>query len=377
MAPHTPPFLSAAAVATEWQQAAAEILQKLGTPTAAHRLGILYASSAFAPYLPEIEIFMRQTTGIPHWVGTIGHGVIGTEGEFLGKPALSAMALPVPEGSFHLLSGIHEDTDPTIGNALPWLKNVDVPLILTHGDPSNQVLQGLLEDLALETGGFLVGGLSAAMGPGTQLAGQPDGQGLSGVMLSNRVVPAITSQTQGCSPIGKVHQVTDAMDNVVISLDGRPALDVFKEDIGEVLARDLRRVEGYIYAALPLQDGDRADYLVRNLVGIDTGNAALAIDSVIQPGEMLMFCRRDHDSAIQDMQRMLDDLDRRRDGHFIRGGIYVNCAGRGPNQFGPEAVELEMIRETLGDFPLTGFFANGEISRDKLYGYTGILTLFL
>ena len=35
-----------------------------------------------------------------------------------------------------------------------------------------------------------------------------------------------------------------------------------------------------------------------------------------------------------------------------------------------------LIRETLGDFPLIGFFANGEISRDRLYGHTGVLTLF-
>jgi small ligand-binding sensory domain FIST len=35
-----------------------------------------------------------------------------------------------------------------------------------------------------------------------------------------------------------------------------------------------------------------------------------------------------------------------------------------------------MIHEALGDFPLTGFFANGEIHHDTLYGYTGVLTLF-
>ena len=33
-------------------------------------------------------------------------------------------------------------------------------------------------------------------------------------------------------------------------------------------------------------------------------------------------------------------------------------------------------RRGLGDFPLAGFFCNGEISHDRLYGYTGVLTLF-
>jgi small ligand-binding sensory domain FIST len=36
-----------------------------------------------------------------------------------------------------------------------------------------------------------------------------------------------------------------------------------------------------------------------------------------------------------------------------------------------------MIHETLGEFPLVGFFANGEIFNQRLYGYTGVLTLFL
>jgi small ligand-binding sensory domain FIST len=31
----------------------------------------------------------------------------------------------------------------------------------------------------------------------------------------------------------------------------------------------------------------------------------------------------------------------------------------------------------LGDFPLVGFFANGEIFHDRLYGYTGVPAVFL
>jgi small ligand-binding sensory domain FIST len=36
-----------------------------------------------------------------------------------------------------------------------------------------------------------------------------------------------------------------------------------------------------------------------------------------------------------------------------------------------------MIRDTLGDFPLAGFFGNGEIFGRRLYGYTGVLVVFL
>lgn len=41
------------------------------------------------------------------------------------------------------------------------------------------------------------------------------------------------------------------------------------------------------------------------------------------------------------------------------------------------STELKMISQALGDFPLVGFFANGELYNGRLYGYTGVLTLFL
>ena len=44
--------------------------------------------------------------------------------------------------------------------------------------------------------------------------------------------------------------------------------------------------------------------------------------------------------------------------------------------FGARGAELGLVRDVLGDLPLVGFFCAGEISHDRLYGYTGVLTLF-
>ena len=56
--------------------------------------------------------------------------------------------------------------------------------------------------------------------------------------------------------------------------------------------------------------------------------------------------------------------------------LYFSCLGRGASLFGETSEELRMISRSLGDIPLVGFSANGEISRDRLYGYTGVLTVF-
>ena len=82
--------------------------------------------------------------------------------------------------------------------------------------------------------GFLVGGLTSSRRQNLQIADGVIEGGLSGVSFSDGVTIA-TRLTQGCSPIGPKHTITACQQNVIITLDGRPALDVFREDIGETL----------------------------------------------------------------------------------------------------------------------------------------------
>ena len=103
----------------------------------------------------------------------------------------------------------------------------------------------------------------------------------------------------------------------------------------------------------------------------------VAVGDYLDGHQRLMFCRRDGNSAREDMHRMLARIRMRVDGRTIRGGVYVTCVGRGRHQFGDQSEELRLISEVLGDFPLVGFFASGELYNGRLYGYTGVLTLFL
>ena len=132
---------------------------------------------------------------------------------------------------------------------------------------------------------------------------------------------------------------------------------------------------GSIFAGLPVPGSDTGDYLVRNLMAIDPRRAGSRSAAEVAPGDQILFCRRDPDSARADLGRMLRQLKGRLPGP-PKAGIYVSCIARGAALFGEPGVETGLIRETLGDFPLIGFFANGEISRDRLYGHTGVLTVF-
>lgn len=373
-----PDFCAASASGSEWQAIVDDCLNALGTRPDNASLGFIYVTDALAPWLENVLHSLRERTGVQTWIGSVGSGICATAQEYYDEPALSIMLASLPPDSFRTLpAGIAELSDMLTENR-SWLEQHNVHFGIVHGDPRNRYLPQVIESLSTQLDpGFLVGGLSSADTEQhlLQVAGSIQQDGLSGVLLDASVA-VISSLTQGCTPLDNKHIITRCQGNILSELDNRPALDVFKEDIGEVLSRNLGRVSGYIFAALPIPGSDTGDYLVRNLIGIDPEQKLLAIGDNLEEDAQLMFCRRDSDAAREDMQRMLADLARRSRGK-IRGGLYFSCLGRGRSQFGTDSHELKMIRDQLGDFPLVGFFANGEISHNRLYGYTGVLTLFV
>lgn len=371
-------FKSTYACGDDWQSVVDQCLKGLGTEAGSANFGFLYVTDALAPYLNNLFEALRTHTGIDDWIGTVGTAICYTGLEIYDEPAAAIMLTTLPEDSYRLLPAGMEAMSNMLTENKNWIAEHAVHFGIVHGDPRNTHIAQIIESLSTELDpGFLVGGLTSASDSNyqQQIAGQIYEDGLSGVLLSAQI-PVISGLTQGCTPLENRHTITRAEGNILAEIDGRPALDVFKEDIGEVLAKDLKRVSGYIFAGLPVPGSDTGDYLVRNLIGIDPGEKLLAIGDNLEDDVPVMFCRRDGDTARDDMLRMLTDLKKRATGE-IRGGVYYTCVGRGRNQFGENSEELKMIREQLGDFPLVGFFANGEISHNRLYGYTGVLTLFL
>ncbi len=364
----------------EWGPAVKACASELDSLPEGANFGFLYLTDAFTKDMPSILTFLREKTGIQNWVGTVGLGVLGNGVEYHDRGALSVLVAALPEASFKIFSTIEGDApeqglSELLESQRQWLGEERPGLAIVHGDPRNVRLTEVIEELAESTAPFLVGGLAASrIGEFPQVADRVVDGGVSGVLLKPEI-EVVTGLTQGCSPIGPLREVTQAQDNVIKEIDGRPAFEVFKEDIGELLSRDLRRIAGYIFAAFPMHNSDMGDYLVRNLMALDTERGWVSVGENVEPGRKLLFCRRDHAAAEQDMRRMLKDV-KARCGGTARAGLYYSCVGRGQNLFGSESQEMKMIQEEFGDLPIAGFFANGEISRDRVYGYTGVLTLF-
>jgi len=198
------------------------------------------------------------------------------------------------------------------------------------------------------------------------------------------------------------------LDTLQVSLDGgdpQPAL------------RKVRATLAGLVSAGEQPQGQRrtghfgTDTRVRHILGLDGSRRGVALADHVEPGMHLAFCQRNVAAARADLMRICAEIREELspeelepapmvasgapgelaaapgvDGHAgaqpqtgrrICGAIYVSCSGRGGPHFGGPSAELQIVRHALGDVPLAGFFAGGEIAHHHLYGYTGVLTVFV
>lgn len=339
-------------------------------------LGFIYITDDLHDQFPDILRYLKDHTGISHWVGTVGMGIIGGDKEYYGEPAIAVMLADIDENEFSLLPALNNTLLPFITDVESWCKDKKVTSGILHGDPNNTAIQSLLTELTERTPTTeYIGGLSSSRGLYPQVSDALTSGGLSGILFSENV-PVITSLSQGCTAITEAYSVTQSERNLLVTLNEEPALDVFKAAIGDVLTRNLKRAAGYIFAGIVNDPDNPDDYLVRNIIGADEEHKLLALGDLVDSKHQVLFCRRDGNTAQQDMQRMLDNL-KQQLSTTPRGGVYISCMGRGKNQFGDNSEEVAMIKNTLGDFPLVGFYANGEIYHHNIYAFTGVLMLFI
>jgi small ligand-binding sensory domain FIST len=331
---------------SDWRRSIAQ----LGRP--GRGLGFVYFTDALVGQAGEILTALRDSTGVTDWVGTVGTGVIATGKEYQDGPAIAAMVADVD--SYAVFSG-----------RAP-LKGSSAHFAVVHADPAAPDIPGLVADMSAKVaGGYLVGGISSSRSRTVQIANEVLSGGLSGAVLGDKVAVA-TRLTQGCTPFPGRFRITQCEDNVIASLDGRPALDVLLETVKGDTAQ--------LLVGLPVPGSDTGDYTARNLVGIDPNSKLIAIGDLVEPGMEILFCKRDLAAARTDLKQMLQNIKSAMP--QPRGALYFSCVARGEHMFGRRDAELGLIRQELGDVPLVGFFCNGEISRDRLYGYTGVLTVF-
>ena len=360
----------------------------------APNLGFLYLTEALVPQAAAILARLKEGTGIASWVGASGAAICAADRESADEPALAVMLGQFAAGSFNVFSGAQR---PPALAARTDRGAAAAFTALVHADPGAPELPELLVDMASKvSSGYLFGGLSSGRADSCQVADRVLRGGLSGVVFAADV-PLVSRVSQGVHPLPAAGRrtVTAAEANQIVSLDGRPAFEVLLEDagIGARAAGEMRaRLQalgrrGLFVGFEPQSEGGyrertpHQDYLVRNVIAIDPGRGRVSVAAPVQAGQVLRFCMRDEAAARKDLIRICSEIRQHLQDTGAapvppRGAVYVSCLGRGRHLFGARHEELRVIRHQLGELPLVGFYANGEIAGANLYGFTGVLTVF-
>jgi len=416
-------FPYAHATHPQWGMAAGLVLAQLRAQIALHgyasnpTLALLYITDHYASHAQEIlDHLSAELPEITDWAGTVGVGIASNNVEYFDEPAMAVMLLELPPDQYRVFSGV-----APLGIAF------EAHTALVHADPSLPDLAELIAELAGRTdSGYVFGGLSASRHQAVQFAVAADGTvkgqgkttgvfsgGLSGVVFGSGVA-LVSRVTQGCLPIRQAHKVTAAERNVVLSLDGQSALQVMLDELGVSLSEPREALEAVRATLVGLSEPGSmddtsqtitrtgnfgADVLVRHIIGLDPARSGIAVADLVSEGMELAFCQRNVQAARADLMRICAEIREELEpqeqalevasalaqseaeaaphpARSIAGAIYVSCSGRGGEHFGGPSAELQIIRRALGDVPLVGFFASGEIARHHLYGYTGVLTVF-
>lgn len=376
-------------------------------------LGLLYITDHYAADAKEIlDHLCDQLPEVVDWAGTAGVGIASNQVEYFDEPAMAVMLCELPTDQYRVFSGV-APLRASGGRFEPQTA-------LVHADPGEPDLAELVAELAATTrGAYLFGGLTASRGAAVQFAqsgqGHLRGQGAAGSVFAGGLsgvafgpgVPLISRVTQGCQPVSPERTITACDGHVVIELDHRPALQCLLEDLHislddpqPALAKVRRTLVGLRSAGSepgPLRRGGPlgADTLVRHIIGLDPARQAVAVAHAVETGMRLSFCERHVEAARSDLIRICAEIREEIEApelalqdaasqasvslqprQQIAGAVYVSCSGRGGPHFGGPSAEMQIVRRALGDVPLVGFFAAGEIAGSSVYGYTGVLTVF-
>jgi len=118
--------------------------------------------------------------------------------------------------------------------------------------------------------------------------------------------------------------------------------------------------------------------MARHVTGIDIPSQGISTAQIVHQGGVVSFAFRSPKSAEKDLKLMLNRL-KKQNVKTPTFGIYFNCASRGEALYGDKNVDTKLIRETIGEFPMIGFFGAYELAQTglgvQLYSYSGVLVL--
>jgi small ligand-binding sensory domain FIST len=343
-------------------------------------LALLFVTRPHVGVLEDIAASVRAMLAPVTMVAATAVSVLGGGEEAEEVPAVSLWA-----GHTGLVRGVALDAANDVdGTTIVGLEAHDLDgagALVLLADPASFPVDALLSRLVESHPDLpVIGGMaSAGFGPGANRLVVDDrvlDRGAVGVLLPP-TVGLRTVVSQGCEPIGQPLTVTRSERNMVHEIAGRPALDRLQEVVAGLSPEDRSKAAKGLHIGRVIDEHrsefGRGDFLIRNVLGADRGNGAVAIGDEVSIGETVQFHVRDADSADRDLRALLA-------GERASGALVFTCNGRGTHLFGEANHDASVVADSLATPAVAGMFCAGEIgpvgSRNFVHGFTACVALF-
>lgn len=371
------------------KEAAISVKQQLNGETP--DLITLFVSRPFADRYEEAGALLADRLPARVVLGASAAGVIGNAQELEGKPCVSITAALLPGVKIHAFSIQDEDLPDLDDSPRAWEKLIGIsssetPQFILLADPFSFRLENFLMglDFAFPKSSKVGGLASGANQPGRNalyLNNLCLRTGLVGVALTGDI-ELETVVAQGCRPIGQPLRITECKDNILITVDGQPPVQVLQTLFMTLSERDRQLMKQALFLGLAMTATKEkllpGDFLIRNIIGVDNDHGSVAVGALLRPGQTVQFHLRDSKSSSEDLRAVFERVGKSQ--AKTRGALLFSCVGRGKSLYGRPNHDTAFFVQNVGPVPLGGFFCNGEIGpvggTTYLHGYTSSFGLF-
>ncbi len=370
--------------------AAKEAMKKAGSEKV--NLSLVFASSVYN--YSEVIRGVKEATGNAPLIGASSAGEFNEE-----KASKESVGCAVISGDTHRF--FLSRADNLKGNELKGMKKAAEKLpSKVEGYPFNSAI--LMMDGLTFNGDEVVLSAGEAMGPNVKIAGGAAGDDLkfestrvfyneessadmAGMAMIASKAPVAIGVQHGHSPISPPLTITKTRGNTICEIDGKPALEVWKEyarekaekagiDVDEFTEKTLTDFFVRFEAGIHIGTG----YKIRFLGGTKKTDGPLVFPGAISEGMVIRVMESPKQDQIDSARKAAEIALQAAGNTEIAGAVVFDCACRNlilGDDF-PKAVGE--IKKTL-NVPLIGFETYGEIAKEisQLSGFHQTTTVVL
>ena len=375
---------------TAFSSACEQIKEELGSESP--DLLLCFVSPSFAADYKQIPELASKYLKAGAFAGCSAGGLIGAGLELEKEPAIALSAALLPDvkiSQFHIDDKQLPDGDapPNKWEEIVSVKGEDEPHFILLPDPFSFRIDILAQGLDYAfPRSVKIGGLaSGAHQPGKNalfLGDQMHRTGAVGLALyGDIVVDSIVAQ--GCRPVGPTFRVTNCQNNILLELDGVPAVHALYAVLEKMTKKDQQLAKYSLFLGVVMDEFKdsftHGDFLIRNIIGVEPTSGALIVGELLRNERTVQFHLRDAETSADDLRTMLKNYKDNAVGK-PEGALLFSCLGRGEHLYGIQNHDSDCFRDYIGAVPLAGFFCNGEIGQiggtTFLHGYTSSFGLF-